>query len=91
MFDGLEATQVIIGKEKPLNRIKRFIRGQSGQDMVEFGLLAAFLSIIAVNVLVNFGPYIRPYYYKMQDAVRRAAVFNPGSGGSGSGKDLPGH
>lgn len=70
--------------------IKRLIRGQTGQDAVEYGLLASFISIVAVNALLQFGPLLKPAYYYLQDAVRRAATSHPGSPGSGSGNDLPG-
>jgi len=54
--------------------------------MVEYGLLAAFISIVSVSALVSFGPLVKPAYFKVQDAVRRAATAHyPGSTGDDAG------
>ena len=69
-----------------MKRIKRLLRGQGGQDMVEYGLLAAFISIVSIGALLSFGPSIKPAYYKLQDAVRRAATAHyPGTTGDDAG------
>lgn len=73
-----------------MNRLKRLIRGHSGQDMVEYGLLAAFLSIVTLSALIYFGPAIKPAYYRLQDAVRRAATAHPAHPGDGENKKNPG-
>ncbi len=75
-----------------MNGWKRFIRRQRGQDMVEYGLLAAFLSIVTVSALIYFGPALKPAYYKLQDAVRRAATahYPTHNGGGGHNKRTPG-
>ena len=49
--------------------IKRFIHDERGQDMIEYGLLGAFLSIIAVGVLINFYPLVSYPHYGMRDAL----------------------
>ena len=74
-----------------MNRLKRVFRAQSGQDMIEYGLLAAFLSTVALATLLYFGPYLKPIYYTIQDAVRRAATARPGEPGGGghAGGDIP--
>ena len=51
--------------------------------MVEYGLLAATISIIAISALIYFSPYLKPVYYSVQDAVRRAANSSPGEAGGG--------
>lgn len=71
-----------------MKKIKRLYRAQGGQDMVEYGLLAAFISIVSIGALIQFGPSIKPAYYKLQDAVRRAATahYPGGTGDDGGGK-----
>ena len=44
------------------NYIKKFLREEHGQDLVEYGLLAAFLSIAAVVVLRAIGPLVSALY-----------------------------
>jgi Flp pilus assembly pilin Flp len=59
--------------------------------MVEYGLLAAFLSIVTVSALIQFGPALKPAYYRLQDAMRRAATAHyPTHDGSGHRKKNPG-
>jgi Flp pilus assembly pilin Flp len=61
----------------------RILRGRRGQDNVEYALLAAFISTAALAAVLNIGPLVKPAYYMLQDAVRRAATAH--SGGTGSG------
>ena len=69
-----------------MNRFRRLFRGQGGQDMVEYSLLAAFVSIITISALLYFGPVLKPYYYMLQDAVRRGATAHyPGTPGNDRG------
>jgi Flp pilus assembly pilin Flp len=69
-----------------MKKMKSIYRGQGGQDMVEYGLLAAFISIVSIGALLQFGPSLKPAYYKLQDAVRRAATASyPGSTGDDAG------
>lgn len=51
--------------------------------MVEYGLLAATISLVAISALLYFSPVLKPIYYSVQDAVRRAATVHPGNPGSG--------
>ena len=37
------------------NLIQRFIREEDGQDIIEYALLAAFISIIAITAITNVG------------------------------------
>ena len=51
--------------------------------MVEYGLLAATISIVAIAALMYFSPVLKPIFYSVQDAVRRAATATPGNPGNG--------
>jgi Flp pilus assembly pilin Flp len=48
--------------------IRHWIRAEDGQDMVEYGLLAAFISIVSVLTVRAFGPLITPFYDRVQAA-----------------------
>jgi len=47
----------------------KFLNDESGQDLMEYGLLAAFLSIVTIAVLLNFGPFINAAYATVQNAI----------------------
>jgi Flp pilus assembly pilin Flp len=55
-------------------QLQRFVRDESGQDMMEYGLLAAFLSIVSIVTLQNIGPIVSGIYAVIQNAI-------PGMGG----------
>jgi Flp pilus assembly pilin Flp len=50
-------------------QLQGFIRDESGQDMVEYGLLAAFLSVVAIAVLQNIGPLVSGIFAVIQLAI----------------------
>ena len=37
------------------NLFNRFVREESGQDIIEYALLAAFISIVAWSIIVTIG------------------------------------
>jgi len=49
--------------------IARFLKEDSGQDMVEYGLLAAFISIVAIAALRAIGPLVNTVYVNVQNAL----------------------
>ncbi len=49
--------------------LSRLLREQDGQDMVEYGLLAAFISIVAVVTVRNIGPLVDALYQLVQAAL----------------------
>jgi len=71
-----------------LRGFRRFIRRQRGEDMVEYALLAALISTVTLSAVMFIGPSIKPAYYKLEDAVRRAAAAHfpahPGNDGGGT-------
>jgi pilus assembly protein Flp/PilA len=52
--------------------LKRFLVEDKGQDMVEYGLLAAFISIAAITALSLIGPKISEIFTKIQTALNNA-------------------
>jgi len=49
--------------------IWKLIREEDGQDMVEYALLAAFISIVAILTIRNIGPLINAIYVRVQAAL----------------------
>ena len=49
--------------------LKRFLREEDGQDMVEYGLLASFISIVAILALQAIGPLVNAVYVAVQNAL----------------------
>ncbi len=41
-----------------MNLLRRFVRKEDGQDLIEYGLLAGFLSIASILTLLAIGPLI---------------------------------
>ena len=70
-----------------MNRLMRIFRSRRGQDTIEYSLLAAFISVVALSAMMYIGPWVKPVYYEVQDAMRRAVRAglpgNPGDGDSG--------
>jgi Flp pilus assembly pilin Flp len=42
--------------------LRRFVREESGQDRIEYRLLAAFISIVAIAALQTIDPLVRAIY-----------------------------
>ncbi len=49
--------------------LKKFLSEDKGQDMVEYGLLAAFISIVAIAALTAIGPLVNAVYVNIQNAL----------------------
>ncbi len=49
--------------------LSRLIREEQGQDMVEYALLAAFISIVAIVTIRNIGPLVDAVYQNVQAAL----------------------
>ncbi len=47
----------------------KLIRDESGQDMVEYALLASFISIVAIVALRAIGPLVNTIYTNIQAAL----------------------
>jgi Flp pilus assembly pilin Flp len=49
--------------------LSSFFRKDDGQDMVEYALLASFISIVAIVALRAIGPLVRTIYQNIQAAL----------------------
>jgi pilus assembly protein Flp/PilA len=56
------------------NLIQRFIREEDGQDIIEYALLAAFISIIAIAVIITVGTDINSVYSRVKVQTGSAAT-----------------
>ena len=57
---------------------KRFVREQEGQDLIEYALLAGFISLVAVIAITNVGAGVNGVYNNINDQVAKI----PGGTGS---------
>ncbi len=60
-----------------MNLIKRLIREEQGQDIIEYVLLAAGISIVAIPIIPGIGTAVNGLYGQVNTAVA-------GVGGGGS-------
>jgi Flp pilus assembly pilin Flp len=62
--------------------VRSFIRDESGEDLIEYGLLAAFVAGIALAVIINdsggIRTSLRASYQKAADALDGAEAIRPG-------------
>ncbi len=49
--------------------ITKFVREDDGQDMIEYALLAGFISIVAILALQAIGPLVNAVYVGVQNAL----------------------
>ena len=54
--------------------IQRFIREEDGQDIIEYALLAAFISIIAIAVIITVGTDVNLIYSRVKVQTGSAAT-----------------
>ena len=54
------------------NLIARFVREEEGQDIIEYSLLAAFISISGYLILQSIGSNVNNIYSKVQTATSSA-------------------
>ena len=55
------------------NLMTRFVREEEGQDIIEYALLAAFISIAAYTFLSSIGANVNTIYSKVQTATNAAS------------------
>jgi Flp pilus assembly pilin Flp len=58
------------------NLIGRFIRESDGQDIIEYALLGAFVSIVAWLVIKDIGVQVKDIYTDVQTTAADAAAAN---------------
>ena len=63
----------VSGETAMKNLFARFVREEDGQDIIEYALLAAFISIVAWLILQNIGQDVQQMYSNVQKATNGAA------------------
>jgi Flp pilus assembly pilin Flp len=58
----------------------RVLQEEHGQDLIEYALLAAFISIIAVSAITGIGTQVNSWYVGYDQTIKTI----PGAGGGGS-------
>jgi pilus assembly protein Flp/PilA len=58
--------------------VNRFVRDEEGQDLIEYALLAGFISLVAVVAITNVGTGVNNVYGNIESQVEAIP------GGSGS-------
>ena len=56
------------------NLIARFVRDEDGQDLIEYSLLAALISIVCITVLGEIGTAVNALFGVIRDAIEDAAA-----------------
>jgi Flp pilus assembly pilin Flp len=58
-------------EETPMRRvIARVLREDSGQDLIEYSLLAAFISLIAIASITSIGGVVNTWYEGYDTTIR---------------------
>ena len=52
-----------------MQKLRNLISDEKGQDLIEYGLLASFISIAALITIRLIGPLIVPLYQAIQAAL----------------------
>lgn len=65
-------TQVTLKSHALVHRLVQvFTEREEGQDMVEYALLAALISIVAIGIIVLLGPYIKDLFSDVINALNQ--------------------
>jgi Flp pilus assembly pilin Flp len=51
------------------NLLVRFVRDEEGQDIIEYGLLGAFISIVAIAAILGIGGDVRTMFETIDAAL----------------------
>ena len=70
-------------------RLRRLVRDQYGQDMVEYALLAGFLAVSAGAIIPGVSDHIKIIFVKMSYLLSPECIGSPGNGGSSNGCGPP--
>jgi pilus assembly protein Flp/PilA len=52
--------------------IARFVKEEEGQDLIEYGLLAALIAVVAYLVISNIGTGVNQIYQNVNSQVQAA-------------------
>jgi pilus assembly protein Flp/PilA len=52
--------------------LARLVKREEGQDMIEYALLAALISIVAIAIIILIGPYLKNIFQDVVNALNSA-------------------
>jgi Flp pilus assembly pilin Flp len=55
-----------------MKNLYRRLKGRKGQTLVEYALILAFISVVAVSVLISLGQQVRGVYSKISSSLSSA-------------------
>jgi Flp pilus assembly pilin Flp len=56
-----------------LESVRKFLESDDGEDLIEYGYLAAFISIAAILALRVIGPILQEFYQSIVNALTAKA------------------
>jgi len=62
---------------KLVNTIKTFVRDEEGQDLIEYALLVALISLVCVVALTDAGKQVNNIFTSIKDKLTTAAAAAP--------------
>jgi pilus assembly protein Flp/PilA len=62
---------------KLVNSIKTFVRDEEGQDLIEYALLVALISLVCVVALTDAGKQVNNIFTSIKDKLTTAAAAAP--------------
>ena len=60
-----------------VNSIKRFVRDEEGQDLIEYALLVALISLVCVVALTDAGTQVNNIFTAIKNKLTSAAAAAP--------------
>ena len=64
---------VIVTQQMKLREaLMRMLEREEGQDMIEYALLAALISIVAIAIIVLVGPYLKDLFQDVVNGLNAA-------------------
>lgn len=59
---------------KLMNHVDAFVRDEEGQDLIEYALLVALISLVCVVALTDAGKQVNAIFTKIKDRLTAAAA-----------------
>jgi Flp pilus assembly pilin Flp len=63
--------------------IARFVQDENGQDIIEYGLLAAFIGVVGILAWQSISGQISAHYTGWDTAIQTRSACTPDPGGGG--------
>jgi pilus assembly protein Flp/PilA len=64
-----EVVPVVIAQTLVRGLVRQLTEREDGQDMIEYALLAALISIVAIAIIVLVGPYLQDLFQQIVNAL----------------------